>query len=113
MSDEEIISINRMKLFIRSSDLSIVSAKDMDIVVNLIENQEKRIQELEERNRNSVSNEKLINYMNIALDNSKTYLRLNDNARAKDEYKRYKDLKDMIEYLVYHKTIVKGGIKQC
>ena len=37
MNDEEIISLNRMKLFARSSDLSVVTAKDMNIVVNLVE----------------------------------------------------------------------------
>ena len=39
MNDEEIVSLNRMKLFARSSDLSVVTAKDMNIVVNLVEKQ--------------------------------------------------------------------------
>ena len=47
MSDEEIVSLNRMKLFARSSDLSVVTAKDMNIVVNLVENQQKEIEELQ------------------------------------------------------------------
>ena len=49
MSEEEIISLNRMKLFARSSDLSVVSAKDMEIVVNLIETQQKEIEYWKER----------------------------------------------------------------
>ena len=52
MSDEEIISLNRMKLFARSSDLSVVTAKDMEIVVNLVETQQKEIEELKEKNNN-------------------------------------------------------------
>lgn len=48
MLDEEIISLNRMKLFARSSDLSVVTAKDMNIVVNLVEKQQKEIEELKD-----------------------------------------------------------------
>ena len=50
LSDEEIISLNRMKLFARSSDLSVVTAKDMDIVVTLVEKQSKEIEELKQEN---------------------------------------------------------------
>jgi len=48
MNNEEKVSINRMKLFARSSDLSIVTAKDMEIVVNLIEKQAKEIEDKKE-----------------------------------------------------------------
>lgn len=48
LSDEEILSLNRMKLFARSSDLSVVTAKDMDIVVTLVEKHSKEIEELKD-----------------------------------------------------------------
>lgn len=51
MSDEEIVSLNRMKLFARSSDLSVVTAKDMNIVVNLVEKQKEKIKELQAINQ--------------------------------------------------------------
>lgn len=49
MLSEEIISLNRMKIFARSNDLSVVTAKDMKIVVNLVENLQKEIEELKEK----------------------------------------------------------------
>ena len=48
LSDEEKISLNRMKLFARSSDLSVVTAKDMNIVVTLVEKQSKEIERTNE-----------------------------------------------------------------
>ena len=56
-----------------------------------------------EKNKYSVSNELLINYMNIARKNSNVYLKLHNKKQALEEYKRYKILKDMIDYLIYNK----------
>lgn len=75
LSDEEIISLNRMKLFARSSDLSIVNAKDMNIVVTLVENQQKEIEELKEKNKN----------LNWYFENQKDNFVHKDKIKAKIE----------------------------
>lgn len=65
MSDEEIISLNRMKLFARSSDLSVVTAKDMEIVVNLIETQQKEIEELNKKIQRIYDTQRMIDISDI------------------------------------------------
>ena len=49
LSDEEKKSLKRMQLFARSSDLSVVTAKDMKIVVTLVEKQSKEIEEMKKQ----------------------------------------------------------------
>lgn len=51
MTDEEKQAINNMKLFARvHQDITVVTANEMDIVLNLIEKQQKEIEELKELN---------------------------------------------------------------
>ena len=87
LSDEEKISLNRMKLFARSSDLSVVTAKDMNIVVTLVEKQSKEIEELKNADLTTV-------YLNGFYDGEK---KVKDKIKAKiEEY----DDKEMTVNLV-------------
>ena len=90
LSDEEKISLNRMKLFARSSDLSVVTAKDMDIVVTLVEKQQKEIEEL---NIKILSNAGI--YQLGFKDGQKS---VNNKIKAKiEEYEKEKELYDKDE----------------
>ena len=51
----------------------------------------------------SVSSQQLINYTNIALKNAKLYLKRNDKVMAVEGYKRYRNLKDMLDCFVYER----------
>ena len=83
LRDEEKISLNRMKLFARSSDLSVVTAKDMNIVVTLVEKQSKEIEELKNADLTTV-------YLNGFYDGEK---------KAKDKIKaKIEELKEDIKY---------------
>lgn len=63
---------------------------------------------LEQVQKDYIPNERLIHYMDVALENSKQCLKKGNKIRANEEYKRYKDLKDIVDDLVYHKTLGKG-----
>lgn len=52
LSKEEKKAINNMKIFARvHQDMSVVTAKDMDIVLKLVEKQQKEIERLNNRNK--------------------------------------------------------------
>lgn len=52
LSEEEKKAINNMKIFARvHQDMSVVTAKDMDIVLKLVEKQQKEIERLNNRNK--------------------------------------------------------------
>ena len=83
LSDEEIISLNRMKLFARSSDLSVVTAKDMNIVVNLVEKQQKEIEELKDINKKLEARKYMLN----ARTGEVTAIPIDNNYISKDKIK--------------------------
>lgn len=86
--------------FIRylKTDLRDESNEDNFLLLEAIETV---LQELE----NSVSNKELINYTNVALTNAKSYNREGNKIKALEEYKRYKNLKDLLDFKVYKKRI--------
>lgn len=52
LSEKEKQAINNMKIFARvHQDMSVVTAKDMDIVLKLVEKQQKEIERLNNRNK--------------------------------------------------------------
>lgn len=58
---------------------------------------------MEEIKVENVKSEDLIKYTNIALYNAKWHLKRNEKVKALEEYKRYKNLKDMLDCFVYRK----------
>ena len=105
-----------------TATLDLQDLKSLKNLYDFYNKEKEKNKELEEENRNIknyiyykefveqnyIPNERLIHYMDVALENSKQYLKKGNKVRANEEYKRYKDLKDIVDDLVYHKTLIEG-----
>lgn len=104
-SEETRISQPLFKIIIKAIENLIARNKELEQELNSVKEIYYTQKEIE---TNYIPNERLIHYMDVALENSKQCLRKGNKIRANEEYKRYKDLKDMVDDLVYHKTLAKG-----